>query len=264
MPGEKGVVVSNQTRLGRIGYYSAKFPRPSGSALTLKDVGVDEDDKVQCIVLMWKDMDTTPALRDVKAKFAELNDPTSGRLLPGVQMETYYDRSDLFKITTETVVENLCLGVLLVVSILFMFVNNIKTAIIVAINIPLALLFAFSMLFVRGKSANLLSIGAVDFGIIVDSSVVVVENIYRNLAAGNYPDLPIKRADPALHAGDRPSGVVCHPDHGVRVRAALCHERRGGTALRAHGADLCVLPGGRLHPGHNALPGVVHADVQTF
>ncbi len=193
VPGEKGVVVSNQTRLGRIGYYSAKFPRPSGSALTLKDVGVDEDDKVQCIVLMWKDMDTTPALRDVKAKFAELNDPTSGRLLPGVQMETYYDRSDLFKITTETVVENLCLGVLLVVSILFMFVNNIKTAIIVAINIPLALLFAFSMLFVRGKSANLLSIGAVDFGIIVDSSVVVVENIYRNLAEGNYPDLPIKQ-----------------------------------------------------------------------
>ena len=73
-----------------------------------------------------------------------------------------------------------------------MFVNNIKTAIIVAINIPLALLFAFTMLFLRGKSANLLSIGAVDFGIIVDSSVVVVENIYRNLSSGTYPDLPIK------------------------------------------------------------------------
>jgi cobalt-zinc-cadmium resistance protein CzcA len=81
---------------------------------------------------------------------------------------------------------------LLVVTILFMFVNNIKTAIIVAINIPLALLFAFTMLYMRGKSANLLSIGAVDFGIIVDSSVVVVENIYRNLASHNYPDLPIK------------------------------------------------------------------------
>jgi cobalt-zinc-cadmium resistance protein CzcA len=73
-----------------------------------------------------------------------------------------------------------------------MFVNNIKTAIIVAINIPLALLFAFSMLYLRGQSANLLSIGAVDFGIIVDSSVVVVENIYRNLAAGSYPELPMK------------------------------------------------------------------------
>ncbi len=84
------------------------------------------------------------------------------------------------------------MGVALVVAILFMFVNNIRTAIIVAINIPLALLFAFSMLYVRGKSANLLSIGAVDFGIIVDSSVVVVENIYRNLASHNYPDLPLK------------------------------------------------------------------------
>jgi len=90
------------------------------------------------------------------------------------------------------VTENLCLGVALVISILFMFVNNIRTAVIVAINIPLALLFAFTMLYVRGKSANLLSIGAVDFGIIVDSSVVVVENIYRNLASGNHPDLPIK------------------------------------------------------------------------
>ena len=86
----------------------------------------------------------------------------------------------------------LCVGIALVVTILFMFVNNMRTAIIVAINIPLALLFAFSMLYVRGKSANLLSIGAVDFGIIVDSSVVMVENIYRNLAAGNYAELPIK------------------------------------------------------------------------
>jgi cobalt-zinc-cadmium resistance protein CzcA len=84
------------------------------------------------------------------------------------------------------------MGVVLVVSILFMFVNNIKTAIIVAINIPLALLFAFSMLYFRGKSANLLSIGAVDFGIIVDSSVVVVENIYRNLASHNHSELPLK------------------------------------------------------------------------
>ena len=113
-------------------------------------------------------------------------------MLPGTEIETYYDRTDLLHLTTETVTENLCLGVALVVAILFMFVNNIKTAIIVAINIPLALLFAFTMLYVRGKSANLLSIGAVDFGIIVDSSVVVVENIYRNLASHNYPDLPIK------------------------------------------------------------------------
>ena len=192
LPGEKGVVVSNQTRLGRIGYWRADRERSSGSPLSLADVGHDEDDRVTCIVLLRKGEETMPALKDVKAKVRQINDPASGRMLPGTEIETYYDRTDLLNITTETVTENLCLGVALVVTILFMFVNNIKTAIIVAINIPLALLFAFSMLYVRGKSANLLSIGAVDFGIIVDSSVVVVENIYRNLASGNYPDLPIK------------------------------------------------------------------------
>ena len=113
-------------------------------------------------------------------------------MLPGVQIEPYYDRTDLLHVTTDTVTENLMIGMLLVIVILFMFVSNIRTALIVAINIPLALLFAFSMLYLRGKSANLLSIGAVDFGIIVDSSVIMVENIYRNLAAGNYADLPLK------------------------------------------------------------------------
>jgi heavy metal efflux system protein len=192
LPGVRGVVVSNRTRLGRIGYWSADKERSSGSPLTLKDVGHDEDDKVTCIVLLRKGEETLPALKDIKAKVGQLNDPASGRMLPGTQMQTYYDRTDLLSITTETVTENLCLGIALVVSILFMFVNNIRTAVIVAINIPLALLFAFSVLYLRGKSANLLSIGAVDFGIIVDSSVVVVENIYRNLAAGNHPELPIK------------------------------------------------------------------------
>jgi cobalt-zinc-cadmium resistance protein CzcA len=192
LPGEKGVVVANKTRLGQVGYYSADEPRPPGSALSLADVGHDEDDKVQCIVLMRKGEDTTPCLKDVKDKVRDINDPSFGRLLPGTKLETYYDRTDLFHITTETVTENLCLGVALVVSILFMFVNNIKTAIIVAINIPLALAFAFSMLYLRGNSANLLSIGAVDFGIIVDSCVVVVENINRNMASGLYADRPIK------------------------------------------------------------------------
>ncbi len=186
------MVVGHLTRLGRIGYYHADKERPSGSPLSLKDVGYDEDDKVSCIVLLRKGEETLPALDDIKAKVEQLNDPASGRMLPGTKIASYYDRTDLLHITTETVTENLCVGVALVVAILFMFVNNIRTAIIVAINIPLALLFAFSMLFIRGKSANLLSIGAVDFGIIVDSSVVVVENIYRNLASQNLADLPMK------------------------------------------------------------------------
>ncbi len=192
LPGDRGVVVSHLTRLGRIGYFKADHPRPVGSKRTLAEVGHDEDDKVQCIVLLRKGEDTLPALKDVKKKVEELNDPASGRMLPGVEIEPYYDRADLLQITTETVTENLLLGVVLVVIILFMFVSNIRTAVIVAINIPLALLFAFSMLFLRGKSANLLSIGAVDFGIIVDSSVIMVENVYRSLAGGENPGLPIK------------------------------------------------------------------------
>jgi cobalt-zinc-cadmium resistance protein CzcA len=196
-PGEipnRGVVVSHQTRLGRIGYFKPDRERPSHSTRSLAEPGVghDEPDVVECIVLLRKNEETLPALKDVKAKVDYLNDPHTGRLLPGVKADSYYDRTDLLKITTDTVTENLLMGVGLVVVVLFMFVNNIRTAIIVSINIPLALLFAFTVLYVRGKSANLLSIGAVDFGIIVDSSVIMVENIYRNLAAGNYPDLAIK------------------------------------------------------------------------
>jgi cobalt-zinc-cadmium resistance protein CzcA len=191
-PGDRGVVVSHQTRLGRVGYWKADRRRPAGSTLTLADVGHDEDDKVQCIVLLRKGEDTLPALKDVKAKVRELNDPAGGRMLPGVTIEPYYDRTDLVHITTETVTENLVVGMLLVVGILFMFLSNVRTALIVAINIPLALLFAFTVLFVRGKSANLLSIGAVDFGIIVDSSVIIAENLYRHLASGENAHLPIR------------------------------------------------------------------------
>jgi cobalt-zinc-cadmium resistance protein CzcA len=193
LPANEGVVVSHQTRLGRIGYYKADRERPPGSPLTLADVGHDEDDKVQCIVLLRKNEETLPALKDVKAKVKELNDPATGRMLPGVQIEPYYDREDLLHITTETVTENLLMGMGLVTVILLMFVSNVRTALIVALNIPLALLFAFSVLFLRGQSANLLSIGAVDFGIIVDSSVIIAENIYRHLAGGENAGLPLKQ-----------------------------------------------------------------------
>jgi cobalt-zinc-cadmium resistance protein CzcA len=205
MISDRGVVVSNHTRLGRIGYWKADSERASGSPLTLADVGHDEDDKVQCIVLMRKNEETLPALKDVKAKVEELNDDSSGRLLPGVKIEPFYDRTDLINVTTETVRENLVMGITLVFMILFMFLSNIRTALIVAINIPLALSFAFGMLFLRGKSANLLSIGAVDFGIIVDSSVIMVENVYRYLSGREHAELPIK--DRILRASaeiDRP------------------------------------------------------------
>ncbi len=192
LPGAKGVVVGHRTRLGRVGFWKADRPRAPGSHLSLAQVGHDEDDQVECIVLLRKNEETLPALKDVKKKVEELNDPASGRLLPGVEIEPFYDRADLLHVTTETVTENLFVGITLVVLILFMFLSNVRTAVIVALNIPLALLFAFSLLFLRGRSANLLSIGAVDFGIIVDSSVIMVENIYRHLASGEYRELPLR------------------------------------------------------------------------
>src|SRR5262249_49803969 len=143
------------------------------------------EDAIQGLVLLRKDAHSLPALKDVRKKVKEYNE-TPGRMLPDVKIDTFYDRTDLINITTHTVRHNLILGMVLVAVILLMFLSNVRSALIVAINIPLALLFAFSMLFVRGKSANLLSIGAVDFGIIVDSSVIIVENIYRHLSAGEH------------------------------------------------------------------------------
>ena len=200
LPGEragmKGVVVRNQTRLGTMAHYKvddgfeSRFQ--SDHSLSLSQVGHDDPDQVGCIVLLRKEEDTLPALRDIEAKVKELNDPSSGRMLPGCEIVPYYDRKELTSVTTNTVTENLMVGVGLVVVILLMFLSNVRTALIVALNIPLALLFAFSVLFFRGKSANLLSIGAVDFGIIVDSSVIIAENIYRHVAGGEHAELPLK------------------------------------------------------------------------
>ncbi|OAI55068.1 acriflavin resistance protein [Planctomycetaceae bacterium SCGC AG-212-F19] len=192
-PSIRGVVVGYQTRLGKVCLSrpaSEAAPGPIGGA-TVAASWLDEEDKVQGIVLLRKNDDSLPALHDVEAKVNELNE-NPGRLLPGVTIEPYYDRTELINVTTETVRENLLVGMTLVTLILLMFLSNVRSALIVAINIPLALLFAFSVLFLRGKSANLLSIGAVDFGIIVDSSVIMVENIYRHISSGECADLPLR------------------------------------------------------------------------
>ena len=164
----------------------------------------DEEDKVQGTVLMRKAESTLPSLTKVKAKIDELND-TPGQLLPGVKINTTFDLTGLINHTTETVRENLGVGMALVTLVLLMFLSNVRSALIVAVNIPLALLVAFSILFLRGQSANLLSIGAVDFGIIVDSSVIMVENIYRHLSAGEYMNLSLKdRILRACHEVEKP------------------------------------------------------------
>ncbi|WP_246523731.1 efflux RND transporter permease subunit [Gemmata palustris] len=149
----------------------------------------DEDDVVQGIVLLRKGQESLPALTDVLARIDELNQP--GKLPAGMRISPFYNRTELINRTTETVNENLLIGMALVTAILLMFLGNVRASVIVAINIPLALLFAFGVLYARGKSANLLSIGAVDFGIIVDSSVIIVESIYRHLNSDEHADVPL-------------------------------------------------------------------------
>ena len=149
----------------------------------------DDDEKVQGVVLLRKGQESLPALHDIEAKVRELNEP--GHLPPGMTIEPYYDRTELIGLTTETVHENLLVGICLVSMILLMFLSNVRAAIIVAINIPLALMFAFGALYLRGRSANLLSIGAVDFGIIVDSTVIMVESIFRHLRQQDAADRPL-------------------------------------------------------------------------
>ena len=151
----------------------------------------DRPDVVQGIVLLRKAEQSLPALTAVKARVEELN-ANSSQLLPGVKVENIYDRTQLVEVTTHTVRENVLVGIGLVSVILLLFLNHIPSAIIVAVNIPLALLFAMAALYLRGKSANLLSLGAVDFGIIVDSSVIMVETIYRSLSSGERSDLDLK------------------------------------------------------------------------
>jgi cobalt-zinc-cadmium resistance protein CzcA len=192
-PGRQGVVVNHQTRLGKVSLSRPKRDR-QGNILRDNNVQViweDHEERVMGIVLMRKNEAMLPAVQGVEARLAEINN-NPGRLPPGVQLVPHFDVSGLINVTTETVRENLLMGMGLVTVILLMFLSNVRSALIVAINIPLALLFAFSVLYVRGKSANLLSIGAVDFGIIVDSSVIMVENIYRHLSAGENPELALK------------------------------------------------------------------------
>jgi len=137
-----------------------------------------EDDVVGAIVVMSRTEKTADMIPKVKAEIGKLNH--DGSLPPGVQVVPYYDRSSLVAVTTHTVLHNLIFGCLLVFLIQWIFLGNLRSAIIVGLNIPFALFFAIILLVIRGESANLLSVGAVDFGIIVDSAVILVENIFRN------------------------------------------------------------------------------------
>lgn len=134
-----------------------------------------EDDVVEGIIVMRKGENPSEVLVRVKEKIAELN----GRILPSdVKMETFYDRDNLMAFCTKTVLHNLAEGIILVTVIVFLFMADWRTTLIVAVVIPLALLFAFLCLNLKGLSANLLSLGAIDFGIIIDGAVVMVEGLF--------------------------------------------------------------------------------------
>ena len=140
----------------------------------------DDDDIVQGIVLMRRGAQSIPTIKRVEAKVTEIND--SGVLPPGVRIERIYDRSDLIAITTHTVLHNMIVGVLLIFVLQWLFLGNLRSALIVGMTIPFALSFAIGLMVIRGESANLLSVGAIDFGLVVDATVIMVENIFRHLA----------------------------------------------------------------------------------
>ncbi len=141
-----------------------------------------DDDIVQGIVLMRRGEQSLPTIKRVEAEIEKIN--TSGILPPGVQIERIYDRADLIHVTTNTVLHNMVVGILLIFFVQWIFLGDLRSAVIVAANIPFALFFAVLIMVARGESANLLSVGAVDFGLVIDATVILVENIFRHLSHG--------------------------------------------------------------------------------
>jgi cobalt-zinc-cadmium resistance protein CzcA len=205
------VVIGHAPRLGEFGF-------------------MKNDDAVEGVILMRRGEQTQNVLKRVEAKTRELNT----EILPkDVKVRPFYDRSDLVRLTTDTVEANLLRGMILVLIVLMFFLVSVRAAVITALTIPLALAFAFIVLHAHDVSANLLSIGAIDFGIIIDGTVVMMENIYRELglrhgqeyelreviaAAARDVDRPIFYSVAVIIAGylpiyalSGPSGKLFHP-----------------------------------------------------
>jgi cobalt-zinc-cadmium resistance protein CzcA len=177
-------------RLGRIG---KAVHRADGKI-------IDNDDVIEGIVLLRKGADSDSTLDAIHAKVKGLNE---GILPRGVKIVPFLDRSDLVHYTTETVMHNLREGIILVALILFLFLGNIRGALIVAITIPFSLLFASICLDLRHIPANLLSLGALDFGMVVDGAVVMIENIVRHLNRENDVRPVLERIREAAHEVQR-------------------------------------------------------------
>jgi cobalt-zinc-cadmium resistance protein CzcA len=188
------VTVGNLPRLGIAGYDNV-------------------DDIVQGIVLMRRGAESVPTIKRVEAEVDLIN--RSGILPPGVSIQRIYDRSDLINITTRTVLHNMVAGIALIFLLQWIFLGNLRSAVIVATTIPFALSFAIGLMVLRGESANLLSVGAIDFGLVVDATVIMVENTFRHLA------------EASAHRGTGPSQL-----HRMRVPAGF-RGKMGTVSLAA-------------------------------
>jgi cobalt-zinc-cadmium resistance protein CzcA len=175
-----------------------------------------EDDVAASIVVMGRTQHTNDVVPRIKAAVATLN--SDGSLPPGVKLIPYYDRTSLVNVTTHTVLHNLIFGCLLVFLIQWIFLGDLRSAAIVSANIPFALFFSIIILVLQGQEANLLSIGAVDFGIIIDSAVILVENIFRNLQS--LPNLQAQMVE-NLHEGTYGTDPTPHGGLSWTVRLRL-------------------------------------------
>jgi cobalt-zinc-cadmium resistance protein CzcA len=191
----KDIAVVTQGPKIRLGQFARAYHREDGKI-------VDNPDVVSGVVALQKGADAQPVLEGINKKVQELND----HILPqGVKLVPFIDRSDLLHFTTHTVLHNLTEGIVLVVIILFLFLGNVRGAIIVALTIPFSLLFASICLDLKHIPANLLSLGALDFGMVVDGSVVMVENIVRHLShQRDQTQTPAEMIRDAAHEVQRP------------------------------------------------------------
>ncbi|WP_267381189.1 MULTISPECIES: CusA/CzcA family heavy metal efflux RND transporter [unclassified Sphingomonas] len=174
----RGVMVANNAGVPVLLSDVATLRIGNAPRLGIAGVGPD-DDIVMGIVLMQRGAQSMPTIARVKAEVDTIN--AGGVLPPGVQLKPIYDRSTLIDLTTHTVLHNLIEGVVLIFVLQWLFLGNLRSAIIVALTIPFALAFAVLILTIQGESANLLSVGALDFGLVVDASVIMVENIFRHM-----------------------------------------------------------------------------------
>ena len=193
----KDIAVVEQGPKIRLGQFARAFHKEDGKI-------IDNDDVVSGIALLRKGANADVTLGALHAKIKEMNE----RILPaGVKIVPFIDRSDLTHFTTHTVLHNLTEGIILVVIILFLFLGNVRGALIVALTIPFALLFSATCLKLKGIPANLLSLGALDFGMVVDGAVVMVENIVRHLSraqSGRVDRTPLEKIQDAAHEVQRP------------------------------------------------------------